>query len=808
MPGPGSAILDLPARPPPVVAARPVPPVQPYPLTGQPGLPSGPASASGAGVYARPPGRETTAQGPADQVRTSTGTVLPLARGATVSQLLGGTTAPSSTAPNQSRAQGRGGTRSHYHPQQGPRSDYVMWCGNVPADATVEELWEIFSKLPPESDEVDFQLGSDAGSTSDKVVGEREGNVDNALDPATGASGHGVMSIFTISRSNCAFVNYATRKHLERAVRYFYGKPVRPNDPRCPKLVCRVRKKDDEAQAGVAGQRGRGMHVTWLKEHERKRKAAAQVISPSPVDIDRGTSTGSTTPRPAVSVTSPGSAAALAESGHLPSGLPATSGSETPTDKLLAPPDRPPISHVASSSSLGNESSSNQESSSGSLSYSSTNSSLFRHPAFRNRYFILKSLTDEELEQSVRTGLWATQPHNEPVLDQAFRNSENVILIFSANQSGEFFGYARMASPIKTDKSGEVAEQHRTGGGRPTTIVEVEDENGNDRVTHPILSPGSLPPHQVDGSTMIFSPSASMGPTSSPQPITPLNETLTTSTDDNNKKISDDSDKTVVPRPQPTSWPLTSTDRGDAAVGREKRGTTLSPKLLQSVPGPLRPELNAGPSTIEPKPSEASLVSQMSNMAVNREPTPRAEPDEFGVRRKDMASESSTPVTHATSPGDTGSLGPSDSASWGDARSEREAAVKAVIHNLRLEERESVRKVEQLEAQLQVSRMGANLASDTSGSDSWGTPFKVEWLHTRRLPFHAVRRLRNPWRDNRQVKVSRDGTELEPGVGAQLLQEWEKPAAEGNPGPRRRSDSSTLSKEGEEEDEEDGSDEG
>lgn len=41
-----------------------------------------------------------------------------------------------------------------------------------------------------------------------------------------------------------------------------------------------------------------------------------------------------------------------------------------------------------------------------------------------------------------------TQPHNEDKLNEAFVNSEDVYLIFSVNKSGEYFGYARMESPI------------------------------------------------------------------------------------------------------------------------------------------------------------------------------------------------------------------------------------------------------------------------------------------------------------------------------------------------------------------------
>jgi len=41
-------------------------------------------------------------------------------------------------------------------------------------------------------------------------------------------------------------------------------------------------------------------------------------------------------------------------------------------------------------------------------------------PAPKDRFFILKSLTVEDLELSARTGIWATQSHNEENLNSAF----------------------------------------------------------------------------------------------------------------------------------------------------------------------------------------------------------------------------------------------------------------------------------------------------------------------------------------------------------------------------------------------------
>lgn len=51
----------------------------------------------------------------------------------------------------------------------------------------------------------------------------------------------------------------------------------------------------------------------------------------------------------------------------------------------------------------------------------------------------------------------------------------------------------------------------------------------------------------------------------------------------------------------------------------------------------------------------------------------------------------------------------------------------------------------------------------------WGKPFKLEWLSTLRLPFFRTRGLRNPWNSNREVKIARDGTEIEPSVGRKLI---------------------------------------
>jgi len=55
-------------------------------------------------------------------------------------------------------------------------------------------------------------------------------------------------------------------------------------------------------------------------------------------------------------------------------------------------------------------------------------------------------------------------------------------------------------------------------------------------------------------------------------------------------------------------------------------------------------------------------------------------------------------------------------------------------------------------------------------SKVWGRPFRVEWLCTSRLPFHRTRGIRNSLNGGRDVKIARDGTELEEHAGRRLLQ--------------------------------------
>lgn len=79
----------------------------------------------------------------------------------------------------------------------------------------------------------------------------------------------------------------------------------------------------------------------------------------------------------------------------------------------------------------------------------------------------------QDLDASVRTKTWATQLNHEAKLNDAFDNTSSVYLIFSANKSGEYFGYARMASKIDgepiTITEGAVSDSATDTGIVPTS---------------------------------------------------------------------------------------------------------------------------------------------------------------------------------------------------------------------------------------------------------------------------------------------------------------------------------------------------
>ncbi|KAI5244186.1 hypothetical protein E4T42_07210 [Aureobasidium subglaciale] len=202
------------------------------------------------------------------------------------------------------------------------------------------------------------------------------------------------------------------------------------------------------------------------------------------------------------------------------------------------------------------------------------------------KYFVVKSLTLADLEASVRNGVWTTQSHNEVALNHAYETADKVYLVFSANKSGEYFGYARMLSPIAT------APDRVSSAKLLSRLRDLDD------------GPKSIPTPATD-----WAPSG---------------------------RIVDDSARGTI------FWEVNRSDHS----------------------------LNG-----------ASTVPQ--------------------------AQEEETPSTH--------------------------------------------------------------------GTQEWEKSFQIEWISTNRLPFYRIRGLRNPWNENKEVKIARDGTEIEPSIGSRLVQMFHWP---------------------------------
>jgi len=206
-------------------------------------------------------------------------------------------------------------------PRKPKQSGHALWVGNLPPGATVIDLKDHFSRDARED----------------------------------------IESLFLISKSNCAFVNYRSEAACDAAMHRFHD--LRFNGVR---LVCRLRR-------GVSSTSG----------------------APSTVALD------------ALDIL-----AASQSSGTLSISV------------VLEAPTSPTI--VGSSPAADAQPAiitSNQQS-----------------PQANEKYFVVKSLTVQDLEASVRNGIWTTQSHNESILNRAYEQVDNVYLIFSANKSGEYFG--------------------------------------------------------------------------------------------------------------------------------------------------------------------------------------------------------------------------------------------------------------------------------------------------------------------------------------------------------------------------------
>jgi YT521-B-like domain/RNA recognition motif. (a.k.a. RRM, RBD, or RNP domain) len=180
-------------------------------------------------------------------------------------------------------------------PRKPKQSGHALWVGNLPPNTSIMALKDHFSR--------DYK---------------RE-----------------IESLFLISKSNCAFVNYRTENACEKAVGKFHDSRFQG-----VRLVCRLRKSSASAPGAPSG----------------------------------------------------------------PSSMATTKILHTPSPK-------PPVEDDVDD---------DDEEDIAELSTEQRSTSPVKSS---ERYFIVKSLTLQDLEQSVKNGIWATQSHNEDVLNKAYNVS-------------------------------------------------------------------------------------------------------------------------------------------------------------------------------------------------------------------------------------------------------------------------------------------------------------------------------------------------------------------------------------------------
>ena len=329
-----------------------------------------------------------------------------------------------------------------------------------------------------------------------------------------------------------------------------------------------------------------------------------------------------------------------------------------------------------------------------------------------------------DLDLSVERGVWATQKHNEVVLDQAYRTSKEVLLIFSVNKSGEFYGYARSVC-LRSRLNLADFSHHRMAGGILRSSYSVS-----------------------------WAPRADTGTlTSSPSPIhLPSRGVL-------------ESKSPQRPSPEISSLPSES-----------QVAATIPPLLAPSLS-----EASKNHSAAVNPPKVKFVEERRSAPPALR----RGSEDSLGskppLRSSFSCSHKGWPVTSQVSKGpDPLSDPPPEKGkhlgAGGVTRSKRDGVDDGGG---------------QLQPVMEEARGGSSAEEDPlpapaadppepifgrsvgqQGETGWGETFKVEWLRTERVPFQRTRHLRNPWNHGREVKVARDGTEVEPSVGQQLIEEW------------------------------------
>jgi len=186
-------------------------------------------------------------------------------------------------------------------PRKPRQSGHALWVGNLPPGTYVTDLKDHFSRAATKE----------------------------------------IESVFLISKSNCAFVNYKTESACADAMTRFHDSRFQG-----VRLVCRLRRGSSATSSGTPVHPPSG--IGSAEDQENKALSNAEMVEqvPEPEQLDEATIDG----------------------------------------------DDPPV--VA---------------------------------RVKEKFFVVKSLTKEDLELSVRNRIWATQEHNEAALNKAYQVSASIV---------------------------------------------------------------------------------------------------------------------------------------------------------------------------------------------------------------------------------------------------------------------------------------------------------------------------------------------------------------------------------------------
>ena len=103
------------------------------------------------------------------------------------------------------------------------------------------------------------------------------------------------------------------------------------------------------------------------------------------------------------------------------------------------------------------------------LDINSKNYSIFEKITENDKFFVIKSFTEEDIHKSMKYGVWSSSKNGNKILDNNYKLCEkknaNVFLFFSCNKSGRFCGVCKMITPVDQNKIFELWTQDNTWPG-------------------------------------------------------------------------------------------------------------------------------------------------------------------------------------------------------------------------------------------------------------------------------------------------------------------------------------------------------